>query len=41
MIKTKHMGVRKITAAQQLNPKIQIGKPDLKFKLKKSDPKTR
>jgi hypothetical protein len=39
MIKTKHMGVRKITAAQQLNPKI--GKPDLKFRLKKSDPKTR
>jgi hypothetical protein len=32
MIKTKHMRVSKITAVHQLNPKIQIGKPDPKFR---------
>lgn len=35
MIKTKHMRVSKITAAHQLNPKIQIEKIRPKNKMKR------
>jgi hypothetical protein len=41
MIKTKYLRVSKITAAHQLNPKLQIGKTRPKVQIEKIRPKNK